>query len=244
MWVTGDLCFSYITSGSRGWAKYYADSGALFLRMGNLDHGTTKLDLSDIQRVSPPHNTEGTRTRVQPGDILISITADVGMVALSPQDIGEAYINQHVALARPIDGLCPQYIAWFLDSRDGGQKQFINLQRGATKVGLGLDDIRAVNISLPALLEQSKIIDEIERHFSVADEVEKVVEQSLKQAGRLRQSILRTAFQGKLVPQDPNDEPAEKLLERTKEEKAKKELENKNKKTKKKLKKLELTCHG
>jgi type I restriction enzyme S subunit len=66
----------------------------------------------------------------------------------------------------------------------------------------------------------SKIVEEIDRRFSVADEVEKVVDNSLKQAERLRQSILKTAFEGKLVPQDPNDEPAEKLLERIKSEKA------------------------
>jgi type I restriction enzyme S subunit len=55
----------------------------------------------------------------------------------------------------------------------------------------------------------------------VADKVEKVVDQSLKQAERLKQSILKKAFEGKLVPQDPSDEPAEKLLERIKAEKIK-----------------------
>jgi len=55
------------------------------------------------------------------------------------------------------------------------------------------------------------------------EEAEKVVEQSLRQAERLRQSILKSAFEGKLVPQDPNDEPAEKLLERIRAEKAMRE---------------------
>lgn len=53
----------------------------------------------------------------------------------------------------------------------------------------------------------------------MVDEVEKVVDNSLKQAERLRQSILKKAFEGKLVPQDPTDEPAEKLLKRIRNEK-------------------------
>ncbi len=85
-------------------------------------------------------------------------------------------------------------------------------------------------IPLPPLPEQQKIVEEIERRLSVADETEKTVEQSLKQSEALRQSILKKAFEGKLVPQDPTDEPASVLLERIKEEKAKHEAEKKTKK--------------
>ena len=94
--------------------------------------------------------------------------------------------------------------------------------------------IEETPIPLPSLLEQHRIVQEIERRFSVADEVEKVVEQSLKQSERLRQSILKKAFEGKLAPQDPSDEPADKLLERIKAEKAKLEAEIKVKKASKK----------
>lgn len=69
--------------------------------------------------------------------------------------------------------------------------------------------------------EQEEIIEEIESRLSMADEVEKVAEQSLKQSERLRQSILKQAFEGRLVPQDPTDEPAEKLLERIRRERTK-----------------------
>ena len=57
--VAADSLFEYVTSGSRGWAKYYDESGAVFIRMGNLDHGTIELDFSDIQHVKLPNKAEG-----------------------------------------------------------------------------------------------------------------------------------------------------------------------------------------
>ena len=129
--VTTDQVFYYVTSGSRGWAKYYSDKGPIFLRMGNLEHYDVRLDLADIQRVNPPAGAEGSRTKVEPGDSLISITADVGMVGIVPDGFEEAYINQHVALARPVISEMGLYLAWLL-SGDFAKEQFKALQRGVT----------------------------------------------------------------------------------------------------------------
>jgi type I restriction enzyme, S subunit len=207
VWAKTDQIFWFVTSGSRGWAEYYSEIGSLFLRIGNLDHDSILLDLREIQRVQPPSGTEGIRTRVMPGDILVSITADVGMVALMPSLIEEAYINQHISLARPVSVVNRNYLAWFLCSQDG-QKQFKELQRGATKVGLGLDDIKAVNVPLPSLSEQGEIVQEIERRFSVADEIDAVIVADLKRADHLRQAVLKCAFDGRLIFQMP---PVKKL---------------------------------
>jgi type I restriction enzyme S subunit len=213
--------FEYVTSGSRGWAKYYSDAGSIFLRMGNLDHDTIALDLSDIQYVKLPNKAEGTRSLVRSGDILISITADVGMIGIVPEGFPEGYINQHVALARPKKKVVqPTYVAWYLASKENGQKQFRDLQRGATKVGLGLDDIKSINVPIPPLSEQHRIVSEIETRLSVCDKLEESITQSLVQAEALRQSILKKAFEGKLVPQNPNDLPASVLLERIRAERA------------------------
>jgi len=218
-WATSDTLFSFVTSGSRGWAEYYSTEGPLFLRMGNLDHDSISLDLADVQRVNAPSRAEGRRTRVRPGDILISITADVGMIALIPVHLDEAYINQHIALARPVDSAQAPYVAWFLAS-ERGQQQLRKLQRGATKVGLGLNDIRAVLIPVPPASEQQRIVAELERRLSVIAELEIANSHGLRRAERLRQSLLKRAFEGKLVPQDPNDEPASVLLERIRKERS------------------------
>ena len=75
-----------------------------------------------------------------------------------------------------------------------------------------------LNILLPSLSEQHHIVEEIEKRFSVADELEQAVNDGLEKANQLKQSILKKAFSGQLVPQDPNDEPASVLLDRIKKE--------------------------
>jgi len=191
----------------------------MFLRVGNLDYASAHLDLSSVQRVLPPASAETKRTLVAQGDILVSVTADVGMVAVAPAGLGEAYINQHVALIRPVADVFAMYLGWMLAS-DYGQRQFRRLRRGATRSGLGLDDFLEVGIPLPPLAEQHAIAAQVERHLSIADAASSTLEASSQRVGRLRQSILQRAFAGKLVEQDASDEPASALLARIADEKA------------------------
>ena len=84
----------------------------------------------------------------------------------------------------------------------------------AGQFNLTLEICRDLPLPLPPLAEQEQIVAEVERRLSIVDELEATVKANLKRAERLRQSILREAFAGRLVPQDPTDEPASVLLER------------------------------
>ncbi|PWI34729.1 type I restriction endonuclease subunit S [Vibrio albus] len=209
----GEL-FSYVTSGSRGWAKYYSDCGALFLRMTNLKYISIELDLEDTIYVELPQSVEGKRSKVELNDLLISITADVGRVAHVAKDIGEAYINQHVALARPNIDRYAKYISLCIASENVGIKQVGVLKRGATKAGLGLDDIRSFALPMPSVDEALAIVRLVDQYFTFADTIEAQVKKAQARVDNLTQSILAKAFRGELVPQNDDDEPAEVLLAR------------------------------
>lgn len=209
--VAADSLFEYVTSGSRGWAKYYDESGAVFIRMGNLDHGTIELDFSDIQHVKLPNKAEGQRSRIRKNDILISITADVGMVGLVRNDDFEGYINQHIALARPVMSESAEFIAWYLVS-DIGLKQMQEKQRGATKVGLNLNDIRALQLKIPLIEEQNEILKVIKMWIGKEQQSQEAAEAALDQIDLMKKSILARAFRGELGTNDPSEESAVELL--------------------------------
>lgn len=209
--ATSKQLFEYVTSGSRGWAQYYSDSGAVFLRMSNLDHGTIELDMSDIQYVDLPDKAEGQRSLIRENDILISITADVGMIGLVRNIAFEGYINQHIALARPTKRESAEFIAWYLVS-DVGFRQFHRKQRGATKAGLGLNDIRTLCLQMPTMDEQREILRRLDTLLVKEQQAKKNAENVLEHINIIKKTILAYAFRGKLGTNDPDDESALELL--------------------------------
>ena len=255
-WVVLGQITDLITSGSRDWAKHYSNNGAIFVRMGNLAKGDYRLRLDSIQHVRPPAGGEGTRTRLETWDVLVSITGDVGMLGLIPEDFGEAYINQHTALARPCFVLKSRYLPEFLRS-DFAQSQFQEPQRGI-KNSFRLSDLSGIVVPLPPLAEQHRIVAKVDELMTLCDQLEaarnqrqqcreRLVDATLQRLNQptedpasfrqdasfalqvlpsltttpalikqLRQTILSLAVRGKLVEQDPEDEPVPLLLDEIK----------------------------
>lgn len=139
---------------------------------------------------------------------------------------GKAVLNQHIfKVVINEDHIDKRFFMYMLNENVA---EFINKAHGTAGLAhITKGKFEESAIALPPLPEQHKIVEEIERRFSITDQIEKTVDHSLKQAERLRQSILKRAFEGRLVPQDPNDEPAEKLLERIRQERARQQAERK-----------------
>jgi len=196
-WCKVEQLSNLITSGSRGWASYYSDRGPLFIRAQDIN--TDELRLDSVAHVSLPATSEGTRTRVHQYDLLVTITgANVTKSALVREAMLEAYVSQHVGLVRPtVDDIAPYLYLWII-TPSHGRKLLEEVAYGAGKPGLNLDNLRDLLIALPPLSEQERIVAEVERRLSVISTLEASVRAGLQRADRLRQSILREAFSGRL----------------------------------------------
>ena len=212
----GPLC-EYITSGSRGWAQYYSETGCLFLRMGNLSRDSFDLRLDNLQRVNLPDNAEGTRTRVAENDLLFSITAEIGMLGLIPADFEEAYINQHVGLIRFLKEAQTKYFPYILMS-EFCRDQYYTVQSGM-KNSFRLDNIQNILAPVPPLGEQIRIAEKLSSIWSHVQKIDIESKTANDIISKAKSKILDFAIRGQLVPQDPTDEPASVLMERIRAEK-------------------------
>ena len=182
----------FITSGSRGWAKYYSDTGAVFVRSQNVRSGC--LDFTDQQYVTPPVSGEGTRTRICIGDILITITGNsVGNIASVNSEIGEAYISQHVGLVRLETPSQARFVTIFLAPGSIGNPQISGSQSGQSKPGLNLRNLEYLAIALPPLDEQLAIAEAL----SDADALIESLEQLIAKKRHIKQGAMQELLIGK-----------------------------------------------
>lgn len=196
---------SFLTSGSRGWAEHYSDDGALFIRIQNV--GKITLSLNDCAFVVPPKSKEAERTKVQPRDVLLSITADLGRTSVIPDEFGDGYINQHLAILRT-NSLNPYFLAAFLESNEG-KRQIGGMNRAAVKAGLNFTDIRNVQIPLATIDKQNAF----EQQVLSLHRAQGKSTSSASTLEALFQTLLHHAFDGSLTASWRADQAKETLQE-------------------------------
>jgi type I restriction enzyme, S subunit len=186
----------YVTSGSRGWAAFYSDRGSPFIRITNLSRDCIYLDLSDLRFVNLRKNQgEAARTQLQDGDVLISITADIGIIGYVTATLPKpAYINQHIALMRfDLARTSSKFVAYFL-STEKPQRLFLALTDAGAKAGMNLTTVQQVCLALPPTKDEQ---DAIAEALSDADALIESLEQLLAKKRHLKQGAMQELLNGK-----------------------------------------------
>ncbi|MFI6093463.1 restriction endonuclease subunit S [Streptomyces sp. NPDC051218] len=187
---------SRITSGPRGWGDLIADEGTPFLRILNIPRRGVKLDTSNMARVTAPRGPERERTRTKPGDILVSITADIGSVAIVDGIAVNGNVSQHIALVRPTLSICdPEWLAYAIKS-PAAKGQLTGNSYGGTKVGLGLGDIADLHLSVPPLPVQRTIARHISQETAVIEAIRSAIEGQDALLTKRRQALIIAAVTG------------------------------------------------
>ena len=209
VWTTLDEICSKIGSGSTPRGSNYSEDGIPFFRSQNVHN--EGLVYEDIKFISNATHQSMIGTEVCSKDLLLNITGgSLGRCAIVPDDFLVGNVSQHVCIIRTICVL-PSYVHAFILSSLFKKSMSIT---GSGREGLPKYNLEKMYLSLPPLAEQQRIVEEIERWFKLIDIIEQGkadLQTTIKQA---KNKILELAIHGKLVPQDPNDEPASELLKR------------------------------
>ena len=215
-WATLRECISHLTSGSRDWSQYYDRGSAIFTMAQNIRPG--RYNHSYVKHVAPPvGDPETARTRVRKDDLLVTIVgANTGDVCRVDFDADNYFVCQSVALIRPSVPEMSEFLELYFVARDGGRGEFEKVIYGAGRPHLSFNQLLETRVPIPSLVEMREIVQRVRSEEEAA-----FSEQEFAGFDRdllaLRQSILKAAFQGRLVPRDPTDEPASVLLARLRE---------------------------
>ncbi len=209
VWTTvGEVC-SKIGSGSTPKGSNYSNTGIPFFRSQNVYN--TGIVLSDIKYISDEVHQSMIGTEVVANDLLLNITGgSLGRCAIVPDNFSKGNVSQHVCILRSIQ-VRPKYLHAFILSSFFVKSMKIT---GSGREGLPKYNLEKMFLPLPPLNEQDKIIDEVDNYFEFINMLESGEDNLIKLITNIKNKILDLAIHGKLVPQDPNDEPASELLKR------------------------------
>jgi len=221
-WATADMLAELKGGITKGQTRKPTDSlrAVPYLRVANVQRA--RLDLSVIKTILATE-AEIDELRLQTGDVLFNEGGDrdkLGRGWVWNGELPECIHQNHVFRARILSAdLHPKFMSWY--GNTAGQQYFFEQGKQTTNLAsINLTKLRRLPLPIPPLVEQMRIVQHTERLLSLADEAELLVKGNTVRCARLRQAILKWAFDGKLVDQDPSDEPASVLLERIRMETA------------------------
>jgi type I restriction enzyme S subunit len=185
--------------------------GVPYVRVKDMRGDT--LDVHGLHRTSPKIAANYARATLRGGDLLLAIRGTYGRVVEVPPILEGGNITQDTARVEISPLMSARFVGYALRS-DHCQRYFDRVARGVAVKGVNIADVRLTPIPVPPLVEQEQIVFEIERRLSDIDHVAREIANSARRIAQLLRAILKRAFDGKLVPQDRDAEPASVLLER------------------------------
>lgn len=194
------------------------EQGVPYIRVA--DFPNDQLNLTTIRKTSYKIDQQFSRSRLEEGDLLLSIRGTVGRTCIIPEVLTGANITQDSARLSIQEGVSTIFVRWMLKSKST-QQRMQKAVKGVAVRGINIGDVRAVQIPLPPVVEQKEIIFRIQELFKAIDLIQQQYEDAKARLEKLDRAILAKAFRGELVPQDPDDEPASVLLDRIRQERAK-----------------------
>ncbi|WP_329912854.1 restriction endonuclease subunit S [Phocaeicola dorei] len=209
MWTTIEEICSKIGSGSTPRGSNYSANGIPFFRSQNVYND--RLVYDDIKYISEEVHQKMKGTEVLANDLLLNITGgSLGRCAVVPADFNCGNVSQHVCIMRSVL-VEPEYFHVLVLSSYFAKSMKIT---GSGREGLPKYNLEQMGFPLPPLTEQQRIVAEIEHWFALIDQIEQGKADLQTIIKQTKSKILDLAIHGKLVPQDPNDEPAIELLKR------------------------------
>ena len=210
--ILPELCLIPITDGTHQTPTYTSkENGIPFI--SSKDVTSQKINWDNIKYITKElHEELYKRVAPQKNDILLAKNGTTGVAAIVEDSrVFDIYVT--LAVIRPSQNISPQYLYRIINS-GFCKEQFDSHLTGIGLPNLHLTDIKKTIIPLPPYAEQIRIVAEIEKWFALIDRIENgktELQTTIKQA---KNKILDLAIHGKLVSQDPNDEPASELLKR------------------------------
>jgi len=198
--------------------KEFQKTGFLVIGIDNVHNDGFRF--GSEHRISKEKFNELEKYQARPNDLLITVMGTIGRTCIVPNDIEPSIITKHVYRISLDEHLCyPDYVLLCMLGGKSVSSFFKKEQRGMTMPGLNGGIIKSTPIPLPPKEEQLLIIKIFKNILSYSQEIQNTIHMCEQKLSFFEKSILKQAFEGKLIPQDPNDESAEILLQKIKEEK-------------------------
>ena len=213
MWTTlPELCVLPITDGTHQ-TPTYTDKASGIPFLSSKDVTSKKIDWTNIKYITKDlHEILYKRIAPQKNDILLAKNGTTGVAAIVEDErVFDIYVT--LAVIRPSNFIDPKFLLYIINS-DFCKKQFNDHLTGIGLPNLHLTDIKKTIIPVPPYKEQVKIVDTINRLFKWIDVVDKGRLNTNELISQAKSKVLDLAIHGKLVPQNPTDEPASELLKR------------------------------